>query len=115
MPKQRKLKGEQETPVDYAERVLPLFEKEFPDDKRPRKGVDAVREFIDGKITKKELRAVFEGVLSAKIEAMTIVWYCRNTDSKSLVNAEDAFSAARTVWEITHRGCYCACYCKCCR
>lgn len=40
---------------DCAERVLPLFEKEYPTDKYPRKAMEAARLFADGKATEEEL------------------------------------------------------------
>jgi hypothetical protein len=37
--------------LDYAERkILPLFEKHFPDDKRPAHAISAAREWLDGKV-----------------------------------------------------------------
>jgi hypothetical protein len=37
--------------LDYAERkILPLFEKHFPDDKRPAHAINAAREWLDGKV-----------------------------------------------------------------
>jgi hypothetical protein len=37
--------------LDYAEqKILPLFEKHFPDDKRPAHAINAAREWLDGKI-----------------------------------------------------------------
>ena len=43
--------------ADFAERVLPLFEADYPDDDRPRKAIDAARAYARGEITKKELDA----------------------------------------------------------
>ena len=40
---------------DMAERVLPLFEKQFPLDERPRKAIEISRLFAEGKATKEEL------------------------------------------------------------
>ena len=36
--------------ADFAERVLPIFEKAYPDDQRPRKAIEASRLFAEGKI-----------------------------------------------------------------
>jgi hypothetical protein len=36
--------------ADFAERVLPIFEKEHPKDKRPREAIQAARDFALGKI-----------------------------------------------------------------
>jgi hypothetical protein len=40
--------------ADFAEAVLPIFEKEYPDDKRPRLAIKAARDFANGKITAQE-------------------------------------------------------------
>jgi hypothetical protein len=33
--------------IDCAERVLPYFEEKYPDDKRPRKALETVKEWLD--------------------------------------------------------------------
>ncbi|MFH1634077.1 MAG: putative immunity protein [Chloroflexota bacterium] len=43
--------------ADCAEAVLPLFEKDCPNDNRPRSAVEAARKFTRGKISEKELYA----------------------------------------------------------
>jgi len=43
--------------ADCAEHVLPLFEKEYPNDDRPRLAIQAARDFANGKISKQELDA----------------------------------------------------------
>ena len=42
--------------ADYAERALPIFEKTYPDDKRPREAIQGVRDYVEGKITLDELK-----------------------------------------------------------
>ena len=42
---------------DYAERVLPIFEKRYPDDKRPRQAIETSRRFAIGEATQDELDA----------------------------------------------------------
>lgn len=37
---------------DVAERVLPLFEEQFPDDKRPRKAIEYLEEWLKTGVTK---------------------------------------------------------------
>jgi hypothetical protein len=44
---------------DCAERVLPIFEKEFPDDKRPRIAIETARQYANGKATTEELDAAW--------------------------------------------------------
>ncbi|MFM7468043.1 MAG: putative immunity protein, partial [Vampirovibrionales bacterium] len=41
--------------ADVAERVLPLFEKQYPTDLRPRQTIHAARDFVAGKIGEKEI------------------------------------------------------------
>lgn len=41
---------------DHAERVLPLFEKEKPDDPRPRAAVEAARAWAAGKLPMAQAR-----------------------------------------------------------
>jgi len=41
--------------ADCAEHVLPIWEKKYPGDLRPRKAIEAARLFADGKITKEKL------------------------------------------------------------
>ena len=41
--------------ADCAERTLPVYEKDYPDDDRPRKAIQAARDYANGKITKDEL------------------------------------------------------------
>lgn len=42
---------------ECAERVLPIFERERPDDDRPRKVIEAARKYADGLISKEEIDA----------------------------------------------------------
>ena len=42
---------------DCAEQVLPLFERDYPKDKRPRVAIETARRFANGKATQKELAA----------------------------------------------------------
>jgi len=43
--------------TDCAEHVLPYFEKEYPEDDRPRKAIEAGRAWVRDKITMGEVRA----------------------------------------------------------
>ena len=44
---------------DCAERTLPIFEKKYPEDKRPRQAIEAARKFANGEATQKELDAAW--------------------------------------------------------
>jgi hypothetical protein len=50
---------------DCAEHVLPIFEKERPDDKRPRECIQVARKFARGKSTQEELDAARAAVCDA--------------------------------------------------
>jgi len=41
--------------ADCAEHVLPIWERKYPNDPRPRKAVEAARLFADGEITREKL------------------------------------------------------------
>ena len=41
--------------IKLAEMVLPIYEKDYPDDKRPREGIKAAKDYLKGKISKAEL------------------------------------------------------------
>ena len=51
--------------ADVAERVLPIYEKQHPNDFRPRHAIQAARDFIDEKIDKKTLDAAVSGAWAA--------------------------------------------------
>ena len=42
---------------DCAERALPLFEKKFPEDKRPHQAIEVARRYAEGDAADEELRA----------------------------------------------------------
>ena len=47
----------QEIAIHVAELVLPIYERKYPDDKRPREAIFAARQFLAGAITLDELIA----------------------------------------------------------
>ena len=51
---------------DCAERVLHLFDAEYPGDDRPRRAVEIARQYADGKAAAEELEAVREAVAAAR-------------------------------------------------
>ena len=54
---------------DYAERVLPIFEREFPKDNRPRNTIAVTRLFIEGQATRDELEIARDAVWAAEDKA----------------------------------------------
>ena len=71
--------------ADFAERVLPLFEAEYPDDDRPRKAIEAARAFVRGEITKEQLDAAWA---AARAAAWAAAWAA----------AGDAAAAGAAAW-----------------
>ena len=55
--------------ADIAESVLPIFEKQHPDDNRPRLAIKGIRDFHEKKITKDELNSLRIAVYSAAADA----------------------------------------------
>ncbi len=52
--------------ADVAESVLPLFEAKYPDDKRPRQAIKAIRDWHNGYITKEQLKVYADAAYDAK-------------------------------------------------
>ena len=60
---------------DCAALVLPIYEKEYPDDKRPRKCIKVARKFAHGKATREEMTAAGDAVWAAAVDAaVAAVW-----------------------------------------
>ena len=58
---------------DCAERALPLFEREYPNDDRPRKAIATARRYAEGKATNEDLDAARDAA-SAAAEAAEREW-----------------------------------------
>ena len=52
-----------------AELALPIFEEEYPDDKRPRNAIETAKKYLRGKATKEELDAARDAAWDAAWEA----------------------------------------------
>jgi len=86
---------------DCAERVLPLFERERPDDERPRRAIAVARRFADGEATRGELAAARCAVWST---AECVAW--KNAERAAWSTAGDA--AARAAWDAAGYAAECA-------
>jgi len=53
--------------IECAERVLPLFEKEHPTDKRPRQAIEVARKFTRGQATQKQLEHAHQLAIDASV------------------------------------------------
>ena len=54
---------------DCAERVLPIWEKKYPGDKRPRQTIEVARRFARGEATNEELSAAWDAARAAARDA----------------------------------------------
>jgi hypothetical protein len=50
---------------DCAERVLPIYEKRYPNDKRPRVAIETARRYAEGKATREEIAAARDAAWAA--------------------------------------------------
>lgn len=74
--------------ADIAESVLPIFEKKYPDDNRPRKAIQAIRDYKLGKIDKTNLKSTAYVAADAADSAYTA------RDAHVVVNAAHAAAYA---------------------
>jgi len=88
--------------ADCAEMVLPIYEKAYSDDKRPRLAIQAARDYANGLITMEELRAAASDAASdaawaaASDAASDAAWAARAAASAAARDAaRDAAWAAR--------------------
>jgi hypothetical protein len=54
---------------DCAEAALPIFEKKYPDDKRPRHAIEVARAFANGETTSDESNAAWDAARAAAMDA----------------------------------------------
>ena len=50
---------------ECAERVLPIFERKYPNDNRPRRAIEVARLFADGKATQEDRDAAWDAARNA--------------------------------------------------
>ncbi len=87
---------------DCAERVLPLFEKKYPLDNRPRTAIDVVRRFANGEASPEELEAAAEAAArAARAAARAAEAAARAAEAAGWAAAwaaAGAAGAARAAW-----------------
>ena len=80
---------------DCAEQALPTYEKDYPDDKRPRKAVETARLFAEGKATQEELAAA-GAAAAADAAAWAAAWAADWDAARAAAgDAAGAYQAAR--------------------
>jgi len=78
---------------EYAERVLPIYEKHYPDDKRPRQAIETARRFANGEATQEELAAAWD---AARAAAGAAAWNAARAAAWNAARAA-AWAAARNA------------------
>ena len=100
--------------MDFAERcarhVLPIYEKEYPNDKRVRALLDGIRQYLKGKINDKELgelshaasyAAAYASHAAARASYAAYAAYAaRAADAAYAAYAADAADAAEQQWQL---------------
>jgi len=76
--------------ADVAESVLNLFENKYPDDKRPRKAIEATRKYANKEISKEELSAAADAAADAAYAADAAA----DDDAAYAAAADTAYAAA---------------------
>ena len=79
-----------EIAIFAAELVLPIFEKKYPDDDRPRKAIEAKKSWLEGAINDKELKAAASAAYAA---ASAYAAYDAASDAYAAASAASAAAA----------------------
>lgn len=78
---------------DCAERVLPIYERDYPNDRRPRAAIETARRFAKGNATRKELAAARDAAWDAAwAAAWNAAW--ASAWAAAMAAARDAARAA---------------------
>ncbi len=84
---------------DYAERVLPIFEKEYPNDKRPRIAIETSCKFACGESTKQELDDAWDAAWAAwDASAARAAWDAARAAWAARAARDAARAAAMAAW-----------------
>lgn len=76
---------------DCAERVLPIFERERPDDDRPRRAIEVARRFARGEATDSELAAAWAAARAA-------AWAAARSATRSAAWAATRSATRPSAW-----------------
>ena len=82
---------------DCAAHVLPIYEKECPDDKRPRECIEVARKFAHGKATREEMTAARDAAWAAARAAARDAARAAAWDAARDAARDAAWAAARAA------------------
>jgi hypothetical protein len=88
--------------ADCAEEVLPTFERERPDDDRPRKAIEAARNFAAGKISaaaRDAARAAARDAAAAGAAARDAAWAAAGAAAWAAAGAAAGAAARDAAWD----------------
>ena len=84
---------------DYAEHVLPMFEKHYPTDKRPKMAMEVARRYALGNASKEELSAAWAAAWAAAGDtAGAAVWAAAGNAAGAAAWAAAGDAAGAAVW-----------------
>ncbi len=84
--------------AEFAERVLPIFEKQHPNDKRPKAAIQGIRDWVVGKITREELLRF----AAAAYDAYANAAYAANANAYAYANANAAANNANAAYAAAY-------------
>ena len=87
--------------IEFSEQALPIFEKRRPNDERPRKAIQAARDYLDGKISLEELRACRSRAAYAAADAAAYAAYAADAADAATYAADAATDAADATYAAT--------------
>ena len=86
--------------ADCAEKVLPIYEKEYPNEDAPRKAIQAARDYANGKINKKQLAAAKVVAWdAARAAAGDVAWDAARAAAWNAARAAAGDVAWDAAWE----------------
>ena len=97
---------------DCAERVLPIYERDYPGDARPRTAIEVARRYADGNATQEELDAAeaAAGAVARAAEwgtAWVAAWAAAGAAAGAAVEVAAGAAAWATAWAAAARDAEC--------
>jgi len=86
--------------IEFAERVLPIFETKYPEDKRPRKAIDTAKLYLSGESTLGVLKeAAYAAYADAAAAAAADAAYAAYAAADAAAAYAAAAAAAEKDWQ----------------
>jgi hypothetical protein len=90
---------------ECAERVLPIFERKFPNDSRPRQAIEVSRRFARGQATEEERSAAWAAAWAAAWDvawdvARDVAWDVARAAARDVARAASRAAARDAAWDV---------------